>query len=136
MNRTKLLCFVIPAFGLFAVSARAQQEARDMHLEDVGFVMRAASPQQLERLRSLPPRKFIARTVGGRRYYVYSDPDLCKCVFLGDEEAMQSYRALASTTVPAPISGGSGGVGSGNFPIEEMGQDLSGSIGSGDILDY
>src|ERR1044072_2060550 len=75
-----------------AGSARAQQEARDMHLEDVGFVMRAAAPQQFDRLKSLlPAHKFVARTIKGRRYYIYSDPDLCKCVFLGDEVAMQSY---------------------------------------------
>lgn len=136
MNGSKLLYFIVPAFALFGASAHAQQEATDMHLEDVGFVMRAASPEQLERLRSLPPRKFIARTVGSRRYYLYSDPDLCKCVFLGDEVAMQSYEALASTTAPAPITGGSGGLPSGSLLIEEMNPDLSGSIAAGEILDY
>jgi hypothetical protein len=61
--------------------APAQQEAIDMHLEDVGFVMRAAAPQQFDRLRSLlPAHRFVGRTIDGRRYYIYSDPDLCKCI--------------------------------------------------------
>src|SRR3974390_143594 len=64
----------------FLGRAVAQPEKKEKHLEDVGFIMRAASPEQFARLRALPPHKFIARTVNGRRYYLYSDPDLCKCV--------------------------------------------------------
>ncbi len=108
------------------VPGSRHQEATDMHLEDVGFVMRTAAPQQLDRLRSLPPRKFVARTIGGRRYYLYADPDLCKCVFLGDEAAMQSYKDLV----------GQGRLAAGNTSIEDMNPVLSGSIGPGDILDY
>jgi hypothetical protein len=122
--------------GLLGGSAIAQQEATDMHLEDVGFVMRAATPQQIERLRLLSRRKFITRSVGGRRYYFYADPDLCKCVFLGDETAMQSYKDLVSAQTPAPITGGTGGLPSRSLSIEEMNPDLSGSIAPGDILDY
>ncbi len=54
--------FAVVAFGLFGDAATAQ-EASDMKLEDVGFVMRPANtPQQLERLRLLPPRTFVARS--------------------------------------------------------------------------
>jgi hypothetical protein len=99
--------------------ASAQQEATDMHLEDTGFVMRAASPQQLERLRAtMPSRRFVVRTVGDRHYYLDVDPDLCKCVFLGDDMAMQNYRALVSP------------------PVDDMDPGLSNSIAPGDILDY
>ena len=124
------------AFAMLASVASAQQEAIDMHLEDVGFVMRAATDEQFERLKSsLRPRTFVARVVNGRRYYVYSDPNLCKCVFLGDEVAMQSYRNLlyaagsnAPNAAPATPSA----------PVltEEMDESLSGSIAPGDILDY
>jgi hypothetical protein len=122
-----------PIVAMSGGSAVAQQEAIDMHLEDVGFVMRAATPQQIERLRALPPRKFVARTAGGRRYYLYADPDLCKCVFLGDETAMQSYKDLVSAPIPGTSAGASGGLG---LSIEEMNPDVNGSIAPGDILDY
>jgi len=84
----------VVVFGLFGGAADGQ-EGKDMKLEDVGFVMRAANtPQQIERLRLLPPRTFVARSKNGRRYYLYADPDYCKCVFLGNELAMKNYRDL------------------------------------------
>ena len=50
------------AAGLSAGDAAAGQEGIDMKLEDMGFTMRAANtPEQLDRLRLLPPRKFLAR---------------------------------------------------------------------------
>jgi hypothetical protein len=79
-------------------------------------------------LRALPPHKFVARTVGGRRYYLYSDPELCKCVFLGNEAAMQSYKDLVS---PPPLPPGVSAV-----DIEEMKPELNASISPGDIFDY
>jgi hypothetical protein len=111
-----------------------------MHLEDFGFVMRAAAPQQFDRLRSLlPAHRFVGRTIDGRRYYIYSDPDLCKCIFLGDEVAMQSYQgilaaAVASNATNAPNS--TAATPAGKVSIEEMNADLSSSIAPGDILDY
>jgi hypothetical protein len=130
----------IVIFALGASDAGAQQEAIDMHLEDVGFVMRAAAPQQFERLRSLlPAHKFVARTMNGRRYYVYADPDLCKCVFLGDEIAMQSYQGLvaaAAASNAADAANTAAATPAGKVLIEEMNDDLSRSIAPGDILDY
>jgi hypothetical protein len=128
------------AVTLMAGGARAQQEGVDMHLEDVGFVMRAAAPQQFDRLKSLlPAHRFVGRTINGRRYYVYSDPDLCKCIFLGDETAMQSYQGLvaaAAASNTANADNSAAATPAGRVLIEEMNADLSGSIAPGDILDY
>jgi len=100
----------IVIFALGASGAGAQQEAIDMHLEDVGFVMRAGAPQQFDRLRSLlPAHRFVARTINGRRYYVYSDPDLCKCIFLGDEVAMQSYQGILAAAAASNTANGKRG---------------------------
>jgi hypothetical protein len=115
----------------------AGQEATDMKLEDMGFIMRAATtPAQMERLRLLPPRKFVARTKDGRRYYLYADPDHCQCVFLGGEAAMKNYNDLISPPPLAPTV-----VGSGDLPptvaqqmIDEVDPGLP--IADGDILDY
>jgi len=126
--------------ALMVGGARAQQEAIDMHLEDVGFVMRAAAPQQFDRLRSLlPAHRFVSRTINGRRYYVYSDPDLCKCIFLGDKVAMQSYQgilAAAAASNTANAANAAAATPAGKVLIEEMNDDLSRSIAPGDILDY
>jgi hypothetical protein len=138
---TALRCFAGTLIvALMMVGARAQQEAVDMHLEDVGFVMRAAAPLQFDRVRSLlPAHRFVARTVNGRRYFIYSDPDLCKCIFLGDETAMQSYQGLvaaAAASDAANAANSAAATPAGKVLIEEMNADLSNSIAPGDILDY
>ncbi len=124
------------AVALFGTAAGAQ-EAKDMDLEDTGFVMRPAlTPQQLERVKLLPPHKFIARTKNGRHYFLYADPDLCKCVFVGDALAMANYQGLVSppstplSSMPSP-----GTLPPGATLYQEMDPGLSSAIPDGDILD-
>jgi hypothetical protein len=88
VQQARIFAFLI--FGLSG-GAGAGQEGSDMKLEDVGFVMRLANtPAQIERLKLLPPRTFVARSKSGRRYFLYADPDYCKCVLVGDELAMKT----------------------------------------------
>ena len=92
---------------LFVGPAAAGQEGTDMKLEDMGFIMRpATTPTQMERLRLLPPRKFVRRTKGDRRYYLYADPDFCRCVFVGNELAMKNYQALVLPSSAPPMPTG------------------------------
>ena len=72
-----------------------------------GFVARPAdTPAKLARLRSFPKDKFVARkTRDGQLYYIYADPDLCVCAYVGTPKAMADYRAkwIATTSVdPEP----------------------------------
>jgi hypothetical protein len=131
----RVLAFLV--FGLFGGAAGAGQEGQDMKLEDVGFVMRAANtPAEVERLKLLPPRKFLSRTANGRRYFIYADPDYCKCAFVGNELAMKNYRDMVSPPPQAPMT-----MGSGSGPpsvatqmIDEV--DPGFGIPFGDIFDY
>jgi hypothetical protein len=128
---------VLVAATLSAATASAGPERTDMRLEDMGFIMRPAStPAQMERLRLLPPRKFVARTKGGSRYYLYADPDYCQCVFVGNELAMKNYQALnaPSSAPPMPI-GPDGGAVAGSL-VQEIDPSINMMIGNGDILDY
>ena len=123
-------------FGVIGGAAVASQEGRDMKLEDVGFVMHPAnSPAELERLKLLPPRTFVARNKAGRRYYLYADPDYCKCVFLGDELAMKNYRDLISPPTQPPMVIGSD-VSPATAIVQDIDPDLDSSISDGDILDF
>jgi len=133
---TELRVVAFLSFALFGGIASAQ-EASDMRLEDVGFVMRPANtPQQIGRLRLLPPRTFVARTKNGRRYYLYADPDYCRCVFLGDELAMHNYRDLIAPHAQPPMpTGPDGGPVAGSL-IQEIDPGIAITIGDGDILDY
>ncbi|MDE2284994.1 MAG: hypothetical protein KGK33_10300 [Hyphomicrobiales bacterium] len=128
---------ILLTIGLGAGDAGAGQEGTDMRLEDMGFVMRTANtPEQLARLRVVPPRKFLVRNKNGRRYYIYADPDYCQCVFLGDERAMQNYKNLVSPFPRAPTV-----VGSGDLP-PTIGQQMIDEVDPGltfaddDILNY
>ena len=126
------------AFLIFGLSggADAGQEGRDMKLEDVGFVMRPAeTPAQIERLRLLPPRTFVARAKNGRRYYLYADPDYCKCVFVGGELAMKNYQDMVSPLPQAPMAIGPGKPSVASEMIQEMDPSLGMTIVDGDILD-
>lgn len=136
-RRARIVAFVV--FGLLCglPGGAVAQEAKDMKLEDVGFVMRAANtPAQIERLRLLPPRTFVARTKDGRRYYLYADPDYCKCVFVGGELAMKNYRDLTSPPAQPPMPlGPDGGPVAGSL-IQELDPGIGATIFDGDILDY
>jgi hypothetical protein len=133
LDHARILAFLV--FGLFGGIADAGQEGKDMKLKDVGFVMRPANtPAQLERLRLLPPRTFVTRTKDGSRYYLYADPDYCKCVFLGNELAMKSYHDLVSPPPQPPMPlGPDGGPVAGSL-IQELDPGIP--IFDGDILDY
>ena len=49
---------VIAASFVFAAPASAQQERSDMQLRSAGFQVRVAdTPEQLEKMRRLPPRE-------------------------------------------------------------------------------
>jgi hypothetical protein len=134
LQHARIFAFLI--FGLSG-SAGAGQEGRDMKLEDVGFVMRLANaPAQIARLRLLPPRTFIVRSKSGRRYFLYADPDYCKCVFVGNELAMKNYQDMVSPPQQAPMAIAPGKPSVANQMIQEMDSDIGGTIFDGDILDY
>lgn len=98
MSKGHARVLAVLVFGLFGGAAGAGQEGEDMKLEDMGFIMRPANtPAQVTRLKLLPPRKFVARTANGRRYYIYADPDYCKCAFVGNETAMKNYQNAVPT---------------------------------------
>lgn len=136
LNTTRA-AFVL-ALGLFADPAAASQEGTDMKLEDAGFKMRIAdTAEKMKHARLIPPRKFIARTKDGKRYYLYSDPDFCKCVFVGDAIAMKTYRDMVSPPKDlAPTIIAPSGVTPAMLMEQDMHDDVSSQVGDGNILDW
>lgn len=125
------------AVGFLGDPAGAGQEATDMKLEDAGFIMRTAdTAEKLTHARKVPPRKFIARTKAGKRYFIYADPDLCKCVFVGDEDAMKTYRDMVAKSPQLQLIIAPSGLTPEGQMIQDMDTDMSDQIGEGNILDY
>lgn len=126
------------ALGMFVDPAASAQEGIDMRLEDAGFKIRVVdTAEKMTHARMIPPRKFIARTKNGKRYYVYADPDFCKCVLVGDQIAMKTYRDMVSPpknlapTLIAPSTETPS-----ELLEEDMDSDVSSQVGDGNILDW
>ena len=80
-----------------AVSACAtpQQRAEDREnlLAAAGFTVRPANtPERVTSLRTLPANKVVQRIRGGAVRYVYADPLVCACLYVGDQAAYGRYR--------------------------------------------
>ena len=75
----------------------AISENEDM-LVAVGFVpKRAKTAARMASLKALPPHQFVARTIKGRPSYLYADPVVCGCVYVGDQRAYDQYRQQMAT---------------------------------------
>ena len=128
------------AMSIIVGSASLAQLGIEMKLANAGFTMRTATTsQQLERLRAVPARRFVARTHKGVRHYIYADPDGCKCALIGNERAMQAYRDMVK---PPPLppgvadfqgAGSDTGVNPEREIIHEFNEDIAPGYGD-DIL--
>jgi hypothetical protein len=130
--------FAILAVGFLGATPADAQLATDMRLEDAGFVMRRAdTPEKMARLRLIPPRQFVSRTGKRGRYYLWADPDTCRCVFVGGAGALQSFKDMRKG-VPQPdnVGPGSRGIDPENMIIHDMDADAGINVPDGDVLDY
>lgn len=123
--------------GLSAEPAAASQERIDMRLEDAGFVMRPAdTPEKMARLKRLPPRRFVRRETKDGHYFIYADPDYCKCVLLGDQRAMETYQDMAKSSQDLPtVAVGPSGTSPEQAVIQGMDADI-GDVTEGDYLHF
>lgn len=117
-------------------AAHAQaQLVTDMRLEDAGFAMRRAdTPDKLRRAQLLPPRQFVARVKDGKRYYLYADTELCKCVFVGSPDALKKFRDLRNPAQPDAVM--ASGVSPATDVIDDLADDRWSLVGGDDFLDY
>ena len=52
----------------------------------------ANTPQRQAAFRSLPPHKFSREIKNGQVFYVYPDPTVCVCLYVGDQNAYATFR--------------------------------------------
>ena len=81
------LCIV-----LAACATQRIQNKEDM-LAAAGFTLVPANtPQRQASLKTLPPHKFVRQLHGNTVTYVYTDPTICNCLYMGDQAAYGRYR--------------------------------------------
>lgn len=98
MPKTTLLVISGAVLAFVAGCAvTAQQRARQIEplLSAAGFHMHPAdSPGRSAALQALTPYKIHYYVRAGKPHYWYADPEVCQCVFAGDEKAYQRYQRL------------------------------------------
>ena len=67
--------------------------AHEDNLAAAGFVMRIAdTPERRAMLARLPIDQFVIRQSGNTIHYVYADPLVCGCLYVGTEQAFAQYQ--------------------------------------------
>lgn len=84
-------------FGLGALVANQMQQRGIMRHENnlsiAGFVEhRADNPDLQKKLDLLPPHQVLQSVHGETTRYVYADPDVCGCFYVGSQQAYALYQ--------------------------------------------
>jgi hypothetical protein len=91
----RVLVLALLAVGLAdCATSPVQVAAREDDLASAGFWPRPAdTPARQKMLSSLPPHRFIQRTSAGEISYVYADPLVCGCLYIGSQQAYDLYQS-------------------------------------------
>jgi hypothetical protein len=90
------------ASGLAAVEApgKPSLERNSFYLSSAGFRVQAANdPAGQKALRALPAHRFVVQGVGEAVRYLYAEPEHCVCIFVGTQQAYDSYHRILSQPV-------------------------------------
>ena len=89
----------LAAFGLcLAVTACNDGSRAVMNKEDMlaasGFkFVPANTPERQAAFKTLPPHQFMRQMRGDKVIYVYADPTICVCLYVGGQKAYGTYQA-------------------------------------------
>ena len=84
--------------AIAALGACQTQQQTIMEHEDrlaaAGFVIKPANtPERQAMLVRLPAHRFVIRQSGDTIHYVYADPLVCDCLYVGTQQAYDRYKA-------------------------------------------
>ena len=87
----------IALIAVLAITACQSQSTLVAQKEDnlaaAGFVVRPANtPERIAMLNRLPPHQFVQRVNGDVVHYVYADPLVCGCLYVGTQQAYGQYK--------------------------------------------
>jgi hypothetical protein len=94
LRRTALLAAPLIACLLAACqTAPPDFGAQENRLAAAGFVMKPANTAERQTMLSrLPAHQFLLRQNDGTTHYVYADPLVCDCLYVGTQQAYDQYR--------------------------------------------
>jgi hypothetical protein len=93
--RALALCSVLMVAALGGCETQqAALAARENRLSAAGFIIRPANtPERQAMLARLPADRFLLREHGDNVHYVFADPTVCGCLYVGSQQAYNQYRA-------------------------------------------
>lgn len=96
MTTRKRRAVILFALGL-ALSGCTGQTDRVANKEDLlaaaGFnVLPASNATRQQEIAGLPPHHFLSQIKGDKVIYLYADPLVCDCLYVGDQAAYDRYR--------------------------------------------
>jgi hypothetical protein len=105
---TALRAFPVIVFSLCASLLVALEtpskpflEKNSFYLSSAGFRLRLANdPAGQKAMRALPAHRFVVHKVGGEVRYLYAEPQHCACIFVGTQQAYDTYRNILSQPLP------------------------------------
>jgi hypothetical protein len=76
-------------------------EKNSFLLSSAGFRVKLANdPAGLKAMRALPAHRFVIHKNGGNVRYLYAEPNLCVCIFIGTAANYQDYRDILGQGLP------------------------------------
>jgi hypothetical protein len=95
-----LPALLLVSLGLLSGCETVQEkvEHREDNLAAAGFMVRPANTAAREEmLKRLPPHQFVQRTKGDTVDYVYADPLVCNCLYVGTQQAYDQFKQHEQT---------------------------------------
>jgi hypothetical protein len=86
---------IVSCIGFLSACQTPQQQVsqREDNLAAAGFIVRPANtPERRAMLAKLPPNRFVQRVKGDDVHYVYADPLVCGCLYVGSQQAYSQYK--------------------------------------------
>ena len=95
MNKIEASLLVLATLGVAACESPQQRiNDKENMLAAAGFkVVPANTPARQAALKQLPPNRFSREVRGDRVFYIYPDPTVCGCLYVGNQNAFGTYRA-------------------------------------------
>ncbi|MCA0246914.1 MAG: hypothetical protein LCH93_09880 [Proteobacteria bacterium] len=87
----------ILAVGAAAAACSSKPESKQDMLADSGFkIVSLKTPGQAASFKKLPPHKLTRKTYQGKTVWLYADPTMCGCLYMGTQDAYNAYIKEAS----------------------------------------
>ena len=94
MKRPQSIAFFATLLALALPGCTGPTLQKEDMLAEAGFSFRPAdTPRKVAALKAFPAHKFVATQRNGTNVWIYADPTICGCLYIGNDAAYGRYRA-------------------------------------------